>query len=204
MLATLADVASELGLESDTDLTDAQTAKATSLLVKASYLFRQAADRQFTPGTYAHRLQVVGGRVRLPESPVTAVDSVTDDCGNTVSYTRNGAWLTIAASARNWSNTFDCYQPSDSGSGWFVTATYTGGEIPDVVRVTVAQLVARYLNVDTAPATGVKAQTLTAGPFTTQTQFADWAAESMCLSDDDRLLAESFRHRGPQPIVQRP
>lgn len=206
MLATLNDVAAELEVDSVHDLTDAQISRAGSLLVRASHLFRQAAGRQFTPDTYTHRLQVVGGRVRLPESPVTQINSVVNDAGNAVEYTRSGPWLTMIVPRGHW-NTFDCYHPDDFGSsdaGWFVTVSYTGGEVPNVVTVTVAQMVARHLNADPAPATGVKSQSVTTGPFSQQTQFLDWADEAMVLSDADRQVAESFRYRATRPIVNCP
>lgn len=200
-LAEASDVAAELGV-AEGDLTDAQVLRIPSLLVKASYLFRQAAGRQFETGTYTQRLQVVAGRVRLPEQPVTSVDSVVDDCGNAVPFTESDGWLKV--DRHNSSDVSFHWHNHPAGSGWFVTVTYTGGGVPDVVRVAVAQMVARALNVDPAPATGVKNQMQVAGPFTNQVSYFEWAAESVALSAEERRLAETFRYPGTTLILQRP
>lgn len=184
-------MAIELGLAEESDLTDVQAARIPSLLTKASYLFRQAADRQFTNGSYTQRLQVVGGRARLPETPVDDVDSVVDDDGDEVDYTVDGAWIDLSGSVKR-----------RGGTGWFVTVAYTGGAVPDEVRVTVAQMVARGLNVDPAAATGLRYQDQTMGPLNERKQFFDWAAEPVTLTADDRTVAQSYRNRGGQPIVQ--
>lgn len=198
-LAELADVAAALGVD-EGDFTDAQQVRVPALLVRASYLFRQAANRQFTPDTYTHRLKVQGTRVRLPETPVQSIDSVTDDSGNTVTYTRNGAWLTIP-NFRTANNSFTWYQPSDTED--FVTVTYVGGEIPAAVRDTVASMVARALSIEPAEA-GLSMHETQAGPFRERKQYADWATATVSMSDEDREVAESFRYLGTQVVVMRP
>lgn len=204
-LAEAADVAAELGLSNEFELTDVQANRIPGLLIKASGLFRRAAgNRQFDLDTYTHRVQVVGGRVRLPETPVTAVTMVVDDCGNAVAYTRVGDWLTVAGHHHNLNNSFGCYRPENQGSGWFVTVTYNGGGIPDDVRVTVAQAVARALGMDKTAQTGVKSHDQTLGPMSERKQFFDWAAEAVTLTDDECAFAESFRYPGTQLIMHRP
>lgn len=201
-LATTADVAVELGLEDDSEWTETEQIRIGSLLTKASYVFRQAAGRQFTTNTYTHRVQVVGGRARLPESPVTAVSAVVDDSGNNVAYTRNGDWLNVSGH-HDTAASFSCYRPPDLGTGWFISATYTGGGVPDIVRITVAQAVARALNVDPVAATGVRSHEQTMGPFTERKQYFDWAAETVSLTDEELSIAQSFRYPGTAPIVHR-
>lgn len=203
-LAAASDVAAELGLGSADDLSTAQANKVPGLLIKASSLFRRAAGyRQFTPGNFTQRLQVVDGTVRLPETPVTAVSSVKDDCGNDVRFTRDGSSLKVSGH-HNTDASFGFYQPQGQGTGWFVTATYTGGDVPDEVRVAVAAAAARALLVDPTPATGVKSVENTVGPLTERKAFFDWAAESaISLSDDEIALAESYRPPAPAPIVHR-
>lgn len=200
-LAEASDVAAALGV-AEGELTPAQVLRIPPLLAKASYLFRIAAGRQFTPDTYTHRLKVNGGRVRLLESPVESVSSVVDDSGNQVTYTRNGAWL-IVEGHHNHNNSFDCYQPA-GGSDWFATVVYDGGEIPAVVTASVAQMVATTLQVDPAVATGAKRVESTAGPFQSRVEFFDGTTATVALSDDDRALAASFRYPGTHVIVQRP
>lgn len=203
-LASAEDVAHELGLNAEGDLTDAQAVRIPSLLTKASFLFRQAAGkRQFTPDDYVQRLMVVGGRVRLPEAPVSAVATVVDDSGNNVAFTRVGEWINVGNHHGNLNNSFGCYQPDDAGSGWFVTVAYTGGEVPDIVRDTVAQVVARQLGVDPIPATGVKSHEQTLGPITERKTFFDWAADAVTLTDEECAIADSFRYAGTNPIIHR-
>lgn len=202
LLASTADVAVELGLEDDSQWTATEQIRIGSLLTKASYVFQQAAGRQFTTDTYTHRVQVVGGRTRLLESPVTAVSAVVDDSGNDVTYTRNGDWLNVSGH-HTTDNSFDCYRPTDLSTGWFVTATYDGGGVPDIVKVTVAQAVARALNVDPTAATGVRSHEQTMGPITERKQYFDWAAETVSLTDEELSIAQSFRYPGTAPIVHR-
>lgn len=201
-LAGASDVATELGLENEAALTPVQARRIPTLLVKASYLFRKAAQRQFAEGPYTHRLKVQGGRVRLPEGPISAVAAVVDDSGNTVTFTRNGDWLTVEGH-HNHQNSFDCYRPT-GGSDWFVTATYTGGGVPDVVKVAVAQTVAAALQQDPRIATGARRVETESGPFRERVEFVDGGSATLALSDDDRELAESFRYPGTQVIVQTP
>jgi hypothetical protein len=186
-LAAADDVAHELGLDSADELTDAQALRVPSLLARASHLFQQAAERQFTLDSYTVRLKVNAGQIRLPESPVIAVHSVVDDDGEPVEYTRSGQWLTV-----------------DKASHVFCTVEYTGGAIPDAVRSAVAAIAARYLSIDPQAVAGAKQVNLTTGPFQSNITYQDWASDSVCLSEDDQLLAESFRYPGTQVIVMQP
>jgi hypothetical protein len=202
VLASADDVAHVLGLDSEGDLSDAQTVRVPALLARASYLFQKAADRLFTPGTYTVRLRVTGGRVRLPESPVASVASVVDDAGSAVPNTLSGQWLTVEP-GRNLNNSFEECPPDINNA--FVTVTYTGGEIPDVVRDAVAAVAGKYLSVDPqTQVAGAKQVGLTTGPFQSNITYADWATGAVCLSDDDQMLAQSFRYKGTQVVVQRP
>lgn len=201
-LAEAADVATELGLDDVGGLTTVQATRIPSLLIKASAAFRrEAGRRQFTNATYTQRLLVVDGRVRLPEAPVDSVTTVVDDSGNAVTYTRVGDWLKVSGHHHNFDNSFSCFRPRDLGSGWFVTATYVGGEVPDEVRITVAQIVARALNRDPVAATGVKSQDETMGPFSQRKQFFDWAAETVALTEEECALAASYIYPATNPIV---
>lgn len=202
MLANADDVAHELGLAAAVNLSAGQALRVPSLLARASYLFQRAAGRLFTPGTYTVRLKVTGGQVRLPESPVTAVGSVVDDVGNDVDWSRFGQWLKVETTF-NENISFAALPPD--GCTAFVTVTYTGGEIPDVVKGAVAAIAARYLNIDPQKVVaGAKSVNLITGPFQSNITYADWVTESVCLSDDDKALAESFRYQGTQVVVQRP
>lgn len=202
-LAAAVDVAHELGLADENALSSEQTARVPGLLTKASATFRRVAGRQFSQGIYTHRLQVVGGRVRLLESPVVGVQSVVDDSGNAVAFTRVGDWLNVSGHHANNDASFACYQPAGGNSGWFVTATYTGGDIPDEVKVAVAQIVARALTVDPEAATGLKSHNQTLGPIAESKSFFDWAADAVALTVDELALAESYRDPRGARIVHR-
>lgn len=218
LLASAADVIVEVGASAYGQLPADRTARVPSLLIKASHMFRQAAGRrQFTEATFTQRLQVVGGRVRLPEPPVTAVSSVLDDSGNAVQFVQDGVeWIKVGGhhnrdnsfgfgQAEDFSDSgFIVYTPADmADSGWFVTVTYDGGGVPDEVRITVAQMVARALQTDPNASTGVKYLDQTIGSINVRKQFSDWAAETVTMTDEERAIAESFIYPSTQPIVHR-
>ena len=187
-LASGEDVAVQLGR----DLTDAEQARVDDILVKASDLFRRASRQNFTPGTSTVRLQPQGGRVRLEQAPATEVTTVVDDAGADVDHDLDGQWLTVTRNG--------C--PLDE----YVTVTYDhGGEVPDLVRITIAEIVAKVLRIDPRAAAGASTGTRSAGSYSETEQFAGWAVGgTTMLSPDDRAVAESFRYRGTRTIVCRP
>jgi len=197
MLADLVDVAVALGLGSETELSAAQVQRAPGLLASATALFQAEAGRRFVPGTYVQRMRVgVGGRLRLVETPVAGVESVVDDDGGLVAFSRDGAWLRVDRHL----------------AGSFVTVTYSGGEIPASVRSAVANMVARAL-VFTDPETiNLSSHEVSSGPFRERKQFSDWADRfgnatgggGMFLSDDDKALARSFRWPAAGLVVMEP
>lgn len=169
-------------------MTDEEAASCDDLLAAASEIFRDAAVQQFTPGSSTVRLKVNGGRVRLNEAPCTAVQSVIDDDGDDVPFTRNGRWLSV-----------------DADSSQFVTVTYEhGGDVPAAVRVAVAEMVARALIVPEDVIAGARSTSDNAGPFS---QATTWGGSSqsgaMRMSPSDLALAQSYRWPGGQVVVQR-
>lgn len=184
-LAEAADIEKILQRPMDADEADS----CVDLLAAASQLFRDAAVQQFTPGSSTVRLKVNGERVRLNERPCTSVQTVVDDCGNDVSFTRSGQWLRIAAD-----------------SSTFVTVTYEhGGDVPAAVRVAIAEMVARALIVPEDVLAGAKSTSDSAGPFSQSTTWGgSVAAGALRMSDSDRALAQSYRWPGGQVVVQRP
>lgn len=203
-LAAAVDVAHELGLADESALSSEQAAKIPGRLTKASTLFRLHAGRQFTASTYTHRCMVVGGRCHPLETPITSVQSVVDDSGNNVAFTRVGNALNVSGHHGDNESSFACYQPQGVNSGWFVTVTYEGGGVPDDVRVTVAEIVARTFNANPEAAGGVKSHEQTLGPITERKQFFDWAGmDAVTLTEDDIALAESYRDpRGARIVHQ--
>lgn len=184
-LASDVDVEAALGR----DLTADETARVGAILDKASELFRRRSGQQFTVGTSEVRLKVNGGRVFLPQRPVTAVTTVTDDDGNPVAYTQFKQWLTVPLISHQ-----------------FVTVAYEhGGEVPDVVRLCIAEIARKVLGIDPNAAAGKVQHTETTGPFTDSDTYATWAQGGQTmLAPDDNALADTFRVRIPNVIVQRP
>lgn len=203
-LAEAVDVAHELGLTDENELSSEQAAKIPGRLTKASGLFRLLAGRQFTENTYTHRCEVVGGRCHLLETPVASVTDVVDDSGNTVAFTRVGNALNVSGHHGDNESSFACYQPRGMNSGWYVTVTYDGGAVPDEVRVAIAEVVARSFTGDPDAAGGVKSYEQTLGPITERKQFFEWAADAaVSLSVDDIALALSYRDpRGARIVHQ--
>jgi hypothetical protein len=187
-LAVEADVVAALGRA----LTSEEQSRLPGILLKASALFRYEAKQDFTEGRSQPRLKVNGGRVYLPQRPVTTVHSAVDDCGDAVEYERKDQWLTTCL-----------------GSTSFVTVDYEHGSatVPDLVRLTIAEIGSKVLSVPASARQGSSGYTKTAGPFTEQWQYAGWAQGGQTgLSPDDLAIARSFRvrvptvHVAPSPI----
>lgn len=177
-LASISDVEAVLGRT----LTAGEATRAGVYLDKASELFRRRSGQQFTPGESTVRLKVNGGKVHLPQRPVTAVASVTDDDGNAVEFDRLGQWLTVPLISHH-----------------FVRVQYShGGEVPTLVRLTVAEIAAKVLSVSDNARQGITQMSSTQGPFTDSFTYASWAVGGQTmLSPDDAATAESYRVRTP-------
>lgn len=189
-LADPDDVASVLGR----DLTEAEEDRAAGILAKASALFRRIARRDFTAGETTVRLKVNGGQVYLEQIPATAVTEAIADDGTDITHELTGQRLTLTRNG--------CPLASHE----FVTVTYTHDTlIPDDVRETIAEIAAKVLRIPPAAAAGITSQTRTAGPFSENNTYAGWAVGgATSLAPEDRALAESYRYRGTQVIVQQP
>lgn len=185
-LATSTDVATALGRA----LTPEETTRVGGMLTKASDLFRKHAKQLFTEGDSHVRLKVNGGEVRLPQSPVREVESVTDDEGSPVGFTLFGQVLTVRLASHR-----------------FVRVKYTHGasEPPELVRKTVAEVVARVLDIAPQAKAGMSQYSKGTGPFTESGTFASWAVGGqVMLSPSDIAIAESYRpRRGNGTVVMR-
>lgn len=176
------------------DLTTAETALAPDVLAKASDAFRRIAGQEFTPGESTVRLKVEGGQVRLAQTPVDEVQTVVDDDGVDIDFTVKEQWL--------WVTRNGCPLASHE----FVTVTYShGGEVPDLVRITIAEAAARALNIPAPARAGSSTYSRNAGPYSESNTFAAWAVGgATSLSPEDRAVAASYRYRGTKVIVQQP
>ena len=179
-LAAPKDVADALGR----DLTPEEQRKIVPILAKASALFRLKSGQLFTPGTSTVRLKSDGGRIYLPQGPVTAVAQVTTDDHRPVHYSRQGQWLTTKLSSSD-----------------FVRVTYSHGsdEVPDLVRLTIADIGRKVLSISEHAAAGVTQYSDTTGPWTESYSYATWAVGGQTmLAPDDMATAVSFRRRVPR------
>jgi len=183
-LASANDVAESLGR----DLTTEESTKVESILDKASELFRLRSGQQFTAGSSLVRLKVNGGVVRLPQRPVVSVESVTDDEGYPVGYTRFGSVLTTVLRSHQ-----------------FVRVSYThGGDVPDVVRLCIADIARKVLEIPADARGGLSQFSTTDGPFSNSGTYASWAVGGQTmLAPDDAALADTFRGHYGSVIVQR-
>lgn len=185
-LAGTTDVEATLGRA----LTSTELTRAAPILEKASELFRREARRTFTAASPVVRLRVTGTRtggvVYLPERPIETINSVVDDDGNAVSHTLRQQRLILTG----------CYG--------FVTVDYTHGtQIPDLVRLTIAEIAATVLSIPTDAVSGVAGSTETKGPFTRTLTYAKWAqGGKTMLAPDDTAIAQSFRPAVPRMFVQ--
>lgn len=174
-LATQDDVIEALGRA----LTTSEAQSVDAKLRKASELFRKEAHRTFTPGRRTSRLKVNGGEVRLPESPVTTVHSVTDDDGTPITHTLFGVTLTVPLRSHH-----------------FVRVDYSyGTETPPTLAVeTVAEMVARVFGLDKRAKAGIAQFQRTDGPFSDGGTFAAWAVGGqVTMSPADIDAAKSLR-----------
>lgn len=175
-LASADDVAEVLGRA----LTSEEATRIEPILNKASDLFRKESGQQFTAGTSENRLRVRGDRtVFLPQRPVVSVESLTDDDGVDLEYTRYKQEVTL-----------------DSVGPCWVRVEYThGGSVPDLVKDAVAEIGAVVLRIGEAALSGASQSQETVGPFTRQASYASWALGGATrLSPEDVALARSFRN----------
>lgn len=187
LLATHDDIAALL----QRPLTLSERDHATEILTKASELFRRHSGQQFTPGRSEVERIVTAGCVQLPQRPVTDVHAVTDQYGHLVPYTRRGQKLTL-----------------DRMSGEKLLVDYSHGseDVPDLVRITVAEIARKVLSIDPHALQGIQQRTETTGPFSDSASYAQWALGGQtALSPADLEVARSFRtSRHPSVIVTQP
>lgn len=182
-LASKADVEASLGR----DLTSDEDARVEAILDKASELFRAEARQQFTSGRSEVRVKVNGGRVFLRERPATTIHSVSDEAGNPVEFTQFKQWLDVPKRSHE-----------------FVIVDYShGGDVPDLVRLTIADVARQVLSINPNAAEGVTQYSETTGPFTEQYTYATWAQGGATrLAPDDLAVARKFRATVPNVWVQ--
>lgn len=177
-LATQPDVESALGR----GLTPDEQERVGAILDKASELFRSVSGQTFTPGRSTVRVKVNGGKAFLRQKPVQTIHAVTDDAGREVVYMRTGRWLRVPMRSHE-----------------FVNVDYShGGDVPDLVRLTIADIARQILSIDPVASSGVSQFSETTGPFTDQLTYATWAQGGATrLSSEDHAIARSFQVKIP-------
>ena len=205
-LATVADVAAALGLDSADALTDGQKARATLLLAKVSRRFRLEAQRRFTPGTYTHYLKIFSGAVRLEEEPEEVIEvkvlGVNGASTVTTAWELQRNWLHFTEyHATQW-DSFDDRQ-SRGLVGATAQVTYSWERpVPADVVASVADIVARNLMLDPNSVVG---QSKALETMDYRQDVADWASSGIVgMNDDDVELARSYRYPAPPTVVVRP
>ena len=189
-LASQADVVAALGRV----LTSEESARVGAILDKASELFRRRSGQQFTAGTSFVRLRVVGDQVSLPQRPVVSVTAVTTDDGEDTAVT----FGTLFQSKVRLSGVV---------GGDMVRVNYSHGSatVPDLVRLTVADITRKVLEIDPNAVSGKTQHSETVGPFTEQDTYATWAQGGQTmLSPSDADIADSFRVRSYGAVVMVP
>lgn len=182
-LASKLDVVAALGRP----LTSEEDGKVDAILDKASELFRKRSGQQFTAGISTDRVKVTANWVELVQRPVVAIVSVVDDDGRPIEFEQLESRLFLPYCA-----------------GRFVRVTYThGGEVPDLVRLTIADIARKVLSIDPKAVSGVTQRGETTGPFSEQYTYATWAQGGQTmLAPDDATIAASFRVKRYGSIVQ--
>jgi len=185
-LASLQDVVNDIGRP----LTPDEVTRATVMLEKASELFRREAQQHFTEGE-SHVQQLVGscGTVKLAERPVLEVHEVTADRAGAppLRFDRFKQELTVHGVR----------------AGERVRVRYShGGDVPDLVRLRVAEIVRKVLGISKKATEGVTQYSTTTGPMTDAETYASWAQGGQTmLAPDDAKLARSYRSKRRGAIV---
>jgi hypothetical protein len=138
-LATVDDLAARM----QRTLSDEEQIRAYYLLQDASATVRNYCRRDFTSDETTMRVRVRNGKIRLPNSPVTAVSSITDMDGNDVTFTwYSGSTIDFTSTPLN------AWELNGSIRPQWVDVTYTHGydQIPDTVIAIVCRLAATALD----------------------------------------------------------
>jgi hypothetical protein len=197
-LATSADVVARLGRA----LTTVEAARIDALLTDASASVRNYTRQTITEETTTDRLRVRGGKVRLPQRPVTAVTSVTNMNGDPVLYQWFGfddLWT-----SPNVPDTW-AWEPWRTGI-MAVDVTYTHGydPVPDDIVGVVCSIVMRAIGrepVDAGITTeSIQGYSYTLGSAAAAGGFGMLQAERDIL-DAYRRVASTPANMMPQVII---
>lgn len=163
------------------DVSGEDAARLPAILSKLSELFRREAGQHFTPNRSVVRRKVNDGEVYLSQWPATEVHSVTTLGGDPVTFKHVGQWV---------------YVPGYTSEAMLLVDYSYGGEVPDLVRDTVADAARQILSIAPEAVAGMSQGQETTGPMTESSSYATWAqGGSTRLSPEDKETARSFRKR---------
>lgn len=177
-LASTSDVSKALGR----DLTGDEQNRAQHVLDLLSEKFRTEASQTFSVETYTHRLKADGGLIRFPRTPLVDVISVVSDDTEALTWTVEGNAIRVPV----------------LGSDGFATVTYKAGyeQVPDVVRLQIADEAQKIISINPKAREGYTQTTEVTGPLTDGGTFGTWAVGGQAmLSPDSIALARRFRPR---------
>jgi hypothetical protein len=176
-LASEKDVEASIGRALTIDEHD----RVGAILDKASELFRRRSGQQFTPGSSEVRVRVIADKVTLTQRPVVDVISVTGDTNgaSAIGFERFKSQLTLESVP----------------SGRMVRVKYThGGEVPELVRLCIADVARKVLQIPGRAAAGVTQRSEGTGPFNESETYATWAVGGQTmLAPDDLAIADGYR-----------
>ncbi|MDD7813686.1 hypothetical protein PP713_14040 [Mycobacterium sp. CSUR Q5927] len=190
-LATADDVATALGFNDESGLTDSQQKRLPMELARVERAFLREAERDFASGPVRVQCTVVGGWVTLPDSPAGDVTpTVEDRDGKELSVlVSDGARLKVARN--NWA----------LPSGVIVNVSYTAPEPPEAVKAAISAIVGRRLSVEPGSAES-KFTDLTAGSDY-RAKGAAWVSSTAILTEDEKCEARSYRPVAGTAIIAR-
>lgn len=192
-LATSDDLAYRLGR----NLTNSEVDRADALLDDASAAVRSYTGQQFVTQEHEDRLPVRRNKIRLPQRPVTAVDTVEDMDGNDVAFTWD-AGDTIYLTDYTGRAFQLLFAPRTTPLS-FVDITYTAGyeTVPEDIVAVICAIAARALGVDPTQ-TGVTSESLGDASISYGTI---GAAGGLGLFPDERAILNRYRRVGGTVFV---
>jgi hypothetical protein len=180
-LATTDDLEARLGTTVDID-------RAQAVLDDVSATVRAYTGQSFTSESTTIRVRARAGAVRLPQRPVTAVESVANVDGDSIEFTWDAGEI-VSLSGFEHSRTFEV-NGYRTRIPW-VDVTYTHGysEVPDDIVAVVCQMAGRAYG-RTADTTGVTQESIAGYSYTVG---AAAAAGPMGMLADERRILDLYR-----------
>lgn len=192
-LATLDDLTPRLGR----DLTDAELLRADSALTDVSAAVRAYTGQQFLIDEITARLPVRRNKIRLPQRPVTAVDTVDDVDGNSLEFTWDAGDVVYLDSVAGRAFELETV-PRRLPLRW-ADVTYTAGyeTVPDDIVAVVCSIAARSLGA-TPEHAGVTSMSLGDAAIGYGTVGASGA---LGMFDGERAVLDRYRRIGGTILI---